>query len=72
MSASIRINIIGGTSIEEAYDDCEDISFQLGGISVETSFNGVEMFYHHQSRTEWRDEYLERIYGPTKNEGGAE
>lgn len=71
MSASIRIKIIGGTHIEEAYDDCAGVSSRLGGISVETSFNGVEMFYHHQPCTEWCDEYRKRIYGTTKKEGGA-
>lgn len=71
VSASIRINIMGGTHIEEAYDDCADISYHLGGISVETSFNGVEMFYYHQPRREWCDEYRKRIYGTTKKEGGA-
>ena len=63
MSATIRIKIIGGTDIAEAYIDCEKASSLLGGISVETSFNGVEMFYHGQTLGEWEDEYKKGIYG---------
>ena len=65
MSATIRVKIMGGTAIDEAYYDCKDVSFRLGGVSVETSFNGVEMFYHHQKLSEWEDEYNKRIYGPS-------
>ena len=71
MSASIRIKIMGGTDIDSAYDDCGAIAKRLGGISVETSFNGVEMFYHGQKLQEWKDEFHRRIYGVSK-EGGAE
>ena len=63
MSAAIRIKIIGGTDIAEAYIDCEKASSLLGGISVETSFNGVEMFYYGQTLGEWEDEYHKRTYG---------
>lgn len=70
MSASIRINIMGGTNIETAYSDCEKVSDSLGGIAVETAFNGVEMFFHHQPLAEWKDEYEKAIYGLSK-EGGA-
>lgn len=72
MSASIRIKIMGGTDIEEAYFDCAKVSERLGGMSIETSFNGVEMFYHNQPLTEWEDEYHTRIYGISHEEGGAE
>ena len=63
MSAAIRIKIMGGTNIVEAYHDCKKVSSLIGGISVETSFNGVEMFYHHQKLSEWEDEYNKGIYG---------
>lgn len=66
MSACVRIKIIGGTHIETAYSDCENVSASLGGISVETAFNGVEMFYHHQTLDEWKDEYKKRVYGLSK------
>lgn len=42
MSASIRIKILGGTNILDAYSDCQIISLALGGVAVETTFNGVE------------------------------
>ncbi len=70
MSAAIRIKIMGGTDIEEAYHDCEKVSISLGSISVETSFNGVEMFYCRQPLGEWKDEYKKRIYG-LSNEGNG-
>ena len=35
MSAAIRIKIIGGTDIAEAYIDCEKASSLLGGISID-------------------------------------
>ena len=63
MSASIRIKIMGGTDIEAAYSDCEKVSASLGGISVETSFNGVEMFYYCQPLGVWKDEYKKAVYG---------
>lgn len=63
MSASIRIKVMGGTDIETVYFDCEKVSASLGGISVETSFNGVEMFYYCQTLGEWKDEYKKAIYG---------
>lgn len=61
MSACVRIEILGGTSIEDAYHDCARVSSALGGISVETTFNGVEMFYHGQRPEQWRNEFHERI-----------
>lgn len=54
---------MGGTNIETAYFDCEKVSASLSGISVETAFNGVEMFFHHQPLTEWKDEYKKAVYG---------
>lgn len=66
MSASIRIKIIGGTDIKDAYYDCEDVSIRLGGISVETVFNGVSMLYYHQSLKKWKDEYDKEIHGKAK------
>ena len=70
MSAAIIIKIMGGTNIVEAYHDCKKVSSLIGGISVETSFNGVEMFYHHQSLREWEDEYNKEIYGLSKEGSG--
>lgn len=61
MSACVRIKILGGTSIDDAYSDCARVSFALGGIAVETNFNGVEMFYHGQRREQWLNEFHERI-----------
>ena len=66
VSASIRIKIIGGTNIEDAYYDCEKVSIELGGISVETDFNGVSMFYYHQPLKEWEDEYRNEKFGKAK------
>lgn len=66
MSASIRIKIMGGACIEEAYYNCAAVSMRLGGMSVETSFNGVEMFYHGQTKSQWNDEYRMRIFGPSQ------
>lgn len=66
MSASIRIKIMGGTDIEDAYYDCEKVSTALGGLSVETVFNGVSMLYYHQQLKEWEDEYYKEIYGKAK------
>ena len=63
MSASIRIKIIGGTDIKSAYYDCARISRELGGIAVETVFNGVIMLYHHQPVGEWEDEYRKERFG---------
>lgn len=69
MSACVRIEILGGTDIETAYSDCAQVSFALGGISVETTFNGVEMFYHCElTRKEWCDTYHKRI-GRGKEDG---
>lgn len=61
MSACVRIKILGGTSIENAYSDCARVSSSLGGMSVETTFNGVEMFYHGQRPEQWWNEFHERI-----------
>lgn len=69
MRASIRIKIMRGTGILYAYETCADVSERLGGISVETSFNGVEMFYHNQPFKEWEYEYVKQIYGLSKEEG---
>lgn len=67
MSASIRIKIMPGTDIADAYNDCARVSLKLGGaISVETDFNGVKMFYHHQSLKEWEEEYYKETYGMAK------
>jgi len=71
VSASIRIKIMGGTNIADAYFDCAKVSERLGGIPIETDFNGVEMFYNNQPLTEWKDEYHTRIYGISHKKGGA-
>ena len=69
MSAAIRIKIMGGTNIKTAYYDYEKVSISLGGISVNTSFNGVEMFYCRQTLSEWEGEYKKRIYGLSLEKG---
>ena len=68
MSASIRIKIMGGTDLDNAYENCAAISERLGGIAVETSFNGVEMLYHRQPLAYWQEEYHRSVYGKTKKE----
>ncbi len=70
MSASIRIKIFGGTDIMDAYYDCEKVSNALGGMSVETVFNGVIMLYYHQPIKEWEDEYYKEKFGKAQ-EGDA-
>lgn len=72
MSASIRINIMGGSSIADAYENCAALSERLGGISIETTFNGVEMFYHRQTMAQWFEDYYTRIHGKSHKEEGAE
>ena len=54
---------MGGTDLDHAYENCAAISERLGGIAVETSFNGVKMFFHRQSKEEWINEYKRRIFG---------
>lgn len=66
MSASIRIKIMGDTDITDAYYDCENVSIALGGISVETEFNGISMFYYHQPLKDWKDEYYKETHGKAK------
>ena len=67
MSASIRIKIMPGTSIADAYNDCARVSSRLGGaICVETDFNGVKMFYYRQSLEAWIEEFDKEIYGMAK------
>ncbi len=66
MSASIRIKIMGGTDIKDAYYDCEKVSNALGGMSVETAFNGVIMLYHHQPVKVWEVEYSKEFFGKAK------
>ena len=62
MSACVKIRILGGTDIEAAYSDCARMSFALGGMAVETTFNDVEMLYYHGlTRKEWVDTYYKRI-----------
>ena len=61
MSACVRIKILGGTQIMDAYADCQRVSLSLGGIAVETTFNGVEMLYHGQRPEQWWNEFHERI-----------
>ena len=39
-------------------------------ISVETSFNGVKMFYCRQPLGEWKAEYKSGLYG-LSNEGNV-
>lgn len=66
MSALIRIKITGGTDITDAYYDCENVSIALGGMSVETVFNGVRMLYYHQPVKVWEDEYHKEKFGKAK------
>lgn len=66
MSASIRIKIIGGTDITDAYYDCESVSIAIGGMSVETVFNGVRMLYYHQPVKVWKYEYYKEKFGKAK------
>lgn len=72
MSVSIRVKVMGGTDIKTAYLDCGKVSASLGGISVETDFNGVEMFYYHQSLDKWKDEYRKGVFGPSKEGAQSE
>lgn len=66
MSASIRIKIIGGSDIKDAYYDCARVSSALGGIAVETVFNGIIMLYHHQPIGAWEVEYRKEYFGKAK------
>ena len=61
MSLYINATVVGGTHIDRAFDDCANLSNYLGGVSVAIKFNGVSMYYHGQSLTEWENEYLRRI-----------
>ena len=61
MSAAIRVKILGGTSIQAAYSDCANVSERLGGVGVETEFNGVEMFFHGQTMKEWVDRFYKDV-----------
>ena len=63
MNASIRIKILVGSDITDAYYDCEKVSITLGGMSVETVFNGVRMLYYHQPVKVWEDEYYKETFG---------
>ncbi len=54
---------MGGTDIADAYYDCQRVSDSLGGIAVETLFNGVEMFFHGQLLEEWLNDFHTRVYG---------
>lgn len=66
MSASIKIKIIGGTDVRDAYYDCAKVSSALGVMSVETVFNGVIMVYHHQPVDVWEVEYRKEFFGKAK------
>ena len=66
MSASIRIKITGGTDIKNAYYDCESVSIAIGGMSVETVFNGVRMLYYRQPVEVWEEEYYKEKFGKAK------
>ena len=66
MSASIRIKIMGGSDIKDAYYDCAKVSTALGGMAVETVFNGVIMLYHHQPVKVWEAEYSKEFFGKAK------
>jgi predicted transcriptional regulator of viral defense system len=61
MSLYVNATVLAGTHIDRAFDDCVKLSNYLGGVSVATKFNGVSMYYHGQSLTEWKDEYCRRI-----------
>lgn len=72
MSAIIRIDVTGGTDIKDAYYDCEGVSDRLGGISVETVFNGVNMLYCHQPVEEWIEEYHTEFFVKQRKETNSE
>lgn len=57
MSLYVNATVLGGTHIDRAYYDCANLSNCLGGVSVAITFNGVSLYYHGQSLTEWEDEY---------------
>lgn len=57
MSLYVNAKVLGGTRIDQAFDDCAKLSNHLGGVSVGIKFNGVSMYYHGQSLTEWENEY---------------
>lgn len=61
MSATIKCEILGGTAIGEAYDDCRRIGL-AAGVCVECDFNGVAMFWcKHTTKDEWLAEYDKKI-----------
>lgn len=61
MSAMVKCEILGGTSIEDAYEDCRRIGVRLG-VCVTCDFNGVEMFWcKHTTKDEWLSEYDTKI-----------
>lgn len=61
MSLYINATVLGGTHVDRAFYDCANLSNLLGGVSVAIEFNGVSMYYHGQSLTEWENEYHRRI-----------
>lgn len=57
MSLYVNAKVLGGTHIDQAFYDCANLSNHLGGVSVAIKFNGVSMYYHGQSLTEWENDY---------------
>ena len=61
MSAIVKCEILGGTDIEAAYDNCRRIGEALD-VGVLCEFNGVEMFWcEHTAKDEWLSEYDRKI-----------
>jgi hypothetical protein len=57
MSLFVNAVVLGGTPIDQAFEDCAKLSNCLGGVDVAIKFNGVSMYYYGQSLTEWEKEY---------------
>ena len=61
MSAIVKCEILGGTDIEAAYDDCRRIGEALD-VGVLCEFNGVEMFWCKcKTKDGWLSEYNTKI-----------
>lgn len=72
MSAMVKCEILGGTSIEDAYEDCRRIGVGLG-VCVTCDFNGVEMFWcRHTTKDEWQAAYDRRIGRRKATDAGKE
>ena len=61
MSALIKCEILGGTEIGDAYDDCRRIG-RATGTYVECVFNGVAMFWsRHTTKDDWMATFYRKI-----------